>query len=215
MFINNKYTKWYYSIVDRAKSRTLSSTIYTETHHIIPKSLNGNNNKNNLVKLTGKEHAICHLLLIRMTEGSAKRSMAFAAWRMMFKSQSTIGRYSISARLYESTKTELAKAASYRSSQYQHTEETKKKISDSKLGKQRAWTQEWRDNIQKSQTGMKKKPCSDERKEKISKAKTGIQLGPQSEEHRQKVSASKKGKKLFIDPITGKRYMAYPHQHLP
>jgi NUMOD3 motif len=208
MFINNKYTLCYFNIIQRAKSRILSSDIYTEKHHIIPKSLGGSNAKDNIVVLTGKEHAICHLLLIRMTEGTAKRSMACAAWRMMFKSDVTSGRHYISTRLYESTKIEMAKAVSYRSSQYRHSEETKKKIADSKIGKARDITPEWREKIRQSQIGSKKQPCSPERKQKISEAKTGVNLGPQSMEHRRKVSESKIGKKIHVDPVTGKRYFA-------
>jgi cellobiose-specific phosphotransferase system component IIA len=66
IFIDNKYTRWYYNIVTNAKSRI--SIGYTEKHHIIPKSCGGNNSKNNLVALTAREHFVCHLLLIRMVE---------------------------------------------------------------------------------------------------------------------------------------------------
>ena len=44
MFKENKYTKWYYNIVKNAALRTLNS-VYTESHHIVPKSLGGNNRK--------------------------------------------------------------------------------------------------------------------------------------------------------------------------
>ena len=58
---DNKYFKWYWSICERAKDRVLESSIYTEKHHIYPKSIYGEND--NLVKLTAKEHFIVHLLL--------------------------------------------------------------------------------------------------------------------------------------------------------
>ena len=41
MYLQNKYTKCYYSIINRAKSRELPKEIYTEKHHTIPKSLGG------------------------------------------------------------------------------------------------------------------------------------------------------------------------------
>ena len=41
MYLQNKYTKCYYSIINRAKSRELPKEIYTEKHHTIPKSLVG------------------------------------------------------------------------------------------------------------------------------------------------------------------------------
>lgn len=41
IFIDNKYTYWYYNIVHRAKTRNITG--YTEKHHIIPKSCGGDN----------------------------------------------------------------------------------------------------------------------------------------------------------------------------
>lgn len=79
MFIKNKYNKWYFNIIDRAKSRTLANDDYVEKHHIIPKSLGGSNNADNLVCLTAKEHFICHLLLTKMTAGVARTKMVYAA----------------------------------------------------------------------------------------------------------------------------------------
>lgn len=75
MFKNNKYTKWYYEIINNATSQNRIKLDknnlnykYYEKHHIIPKSLGGNNLQSNLVLLTGREHYICHLLLIKMVD---------------------------------------------------------------------------------------------------------------------------------------------------
>lgn len=76
MYLHNKYTRIYFLIIERAKSRTLDS--YSESHHIIPKSLGGTNSVENLVQLTSKEHFICHRLLTKMTEGESKRKMCYA-----------------------------------------------------------------------------------------------------------------------------------------
>jgi hypothetical protein len=69
MFLENKYKKWYYSIIlnARKEKRIKNTLIYYEKHHIIPKCLNGTNDKENLVLLTAKEHFICHKLLCKMT----------------------------------------------------------------------------------------------------------------------------------------------------
>lgn len=40
---------------------------YTEMHHIIPKSLGGDNNATNIVKVSGRVHFILHRLLVKMT----------------------------------------------------------------------------------------------------------------------------------------------------
>lgn len=58
------YQKIYDSIIDNAKSENRKrGETYYENHHIIPRCLNGNNNKENLVLLTAKEHFVCHKLL--------------------------------------------------------------------------------------------------------------------------------------------------------
>jgi hypothetical protein len=81
MFIDNKYTRCYNNLVRKCQEREVPSG-YTEKHHIIPKSLGGNDTKENLVRLTPKEHFICHLLLPKMVEGPAVYKMVFAFFRM-------------------------------------------------------------------------------------------------------------------------------------
>lgn len=72
MFKNNKYKKYYDNIIFKAKleNRKKYKTnnvkySYYELHHILPKSMGGSNDKENLVLLTSREHYICHLLLAR------------------------------------------------------------------------------------------------------------------------------------------------------
>jgi hypothetical protein len=101
IFIHNKYTRIYYSIISNALLRDTFKT-YTEKHHIIPKSLGGNNSTSNLVKLTAREHFICHLLLVRMTIGNQKRKMVHAAWLMANASGKGQSRYKTTSKIYES-----------------------------------------------------------------------------------------------------------------
>lgn len=81
IFIDNKYTKTYYKIIERSKNRTVQG--YTEKHHIIPKALGGTNLPTNLVILTAREHYICHVLLVKMTTGLNKKKMIYAAAAFM------------------------------------------------------------------------------------------------------------------------------------
>jgi hypothetical protein len=104
MYLDNKYTKWYNSIIENAKNRIIDG--YTEKHHIIPRSLGGNDEPSNLVKLTAKEHFICHLLLTKMTTGLARRSMAYAAWQMTIIKNRP--RYKVSSRTYDYLKQTLS-----------------------------------------------------------------------------------------------------------
>jgi len=62
--LENKYTKWYYNIIEIAKRSKFNC--YIEKHHIVPKSLGGTDDDDNLVELTAKQHFICHLLLTKM-----------------------------------------------------------------------------------------------------------------------------------------------------
>jgi hypothetical protein len=78
MFTDTKYKRWYFLIIDGAKRREYDNTFIVERHHIIPKSLGGDNSKENLVNLTPREHFVCHRLLVKMTRGSSKMRMAFA-----------------------------------------------------------------------------------------------------------------------------------------
>jgi 5-methylcytosine-specific restriction endonuclease McrA len=78
LFENNKYSKWYNSIIQAAISRNLVLS-YSEKHHIIPKSLGGTNQHSNLVTLTAREHYICHMLLTKMTLGRDRAKMIHAA----------------------------------------------------------------------------------------------------------------------------------------
>jgi NUMOD3 motif len=83
MYLQNKYTTWYYNIINNAKSRTLSPDVYTEKHHIIPRSMGGDNCADNLVKLTAREHFVCHLLLVKMVPSSFIHKMQSAITRFM------------------------------------------------------------------------------------------------------------------------------------
>ena len=76
MYLQNKYTHWYNNIVGIAKSRQIDG--YYEKHHIVPKSLNGNDSKDNIVKLTAREHFVCHWLLTKMLPDGVNK------WKMMY-----------------------------------------------------------------------------------------------------------------------------------
>jgi hypothetical protein len=100
LFLENKYTVWYYSIINTAKDRISSG--YTENHHIIPKTLGGKNNKNNVVSLTAREHFVCHLLLTKMLTGQDRQKMVYALHMLSnAKNSNQQLRYSPSSKLYE------------------------------------------------------------------------------------------------------------------
>ena len=56
----------YDKLIKSRQNRILDKDIYTETHHIIPRCMSGNDDKNNLIELTAREHYIAHLILYKI-----------------------------------------------------------------------------------------------------------------------------------------------------
>lgn len=177
IFINNKYTSIYYSIITRAQSRALSTDTYTESHHIIPKSLGGTNYKDNLVHLTPKEHRLCHLLLVKMTSGNAKRSMVWAA-NIMLKASNQY-QHRVTNKLYTRLREELS--ISMRGA---NNPNYGKKVWNS--GKKRS--PEFCQHMRELNTGKQGIPHTDAAKEKIRQVHLGV---PKTEEAKKKMSIAK------------------------
>lgn len=149
----NKYEKWYQNIVSTAKQRTRIG--YTETHHILPHSLGGEDNEDNLVKLTAREHFVCHWLLTKIYTGEARGKMINAMYMMRAESPHQ-KRYEskITSRIYESLREEYSQYISnLNTGRIQPPEEKAKQLA--------------------AQVGRKRAPFSEEWKAKLSIAKSG------------------------------------------
>jgi len=195
MFNDSKYTNTYYRIVNAAKNRVTVG--YTENHHILPESMGGSLDPANMVRLTAREHFICHWLLIKMTEGSAYHSMLHAlnGMKRMNKGQE---RYStkITSRVYARIKPLVAKIHSefmtgkdFPHKRKPRSEESKQKQREKMLGRQLTPDQLARSIAKR--TGMKR---TEEQRERMSKGMTGILKGPMSEEGKKQRSDTLKGK---------------------
>ena len=193
--IENKYTKLYYKITSNAKQRITEG--YTELHHIIPQSMGGSNDKENLVDLTAREHFICHWLLIKMTEGEDRSKMLYALNGMKAENRYQ-QRYhtKITARVYEKYRIEHAENHSKRmkgrkawNKGVPQTEEHKEKNRQAAL--QRAPKSE--KTITKWKESRAGYAHSEETKQKQSLASKGKLKGPQSEEHKLAISLAGKG----------------------
>jgi hypothetical protein len=62
------YSKIYNALVAYRKQSPADG--YTENHHIVMRSMGGSDTKDNLVRLTGREHWIAHLLLYKIHRNS-------------------------------------------------------------------------------------------------------------------------------------------------
>ncbi len=95
------YKKIYNNIIENRKHNPIT-TGYTEKHHIIPRSIYGTDDKSNLVKLTAREHFICHYLLAKMYDKYSfewyKMNHAF----LIMKSQSLRQERYFNSNLYNS-----------------------------------------------------------------------------------------------------------------
>ena len=72
------YRNIYNSIIDKYKNQSG----ITESHHIVPKSLGGDDSPENLVDVSPRVHYILHLLLYKMSSGNDKKKMWYAVWNM-------------------------------------------------------------------------------------------------------------------------------------
>lgn len=97
------YKRIYDEIIELAKLRGLYKNklnYYTEKHHIIPRCLDGNNTKDNLVLLTGREHYLCHWLLWKIHK--TDNSLLLAYHKMVYQKRSYQERnFKISSKQYE------------------------------------------------------------------------------------------------------------------
>lgn len=86
MFIPNKYCRIYFSIIySRISMNRKRGNVYYENHHIIPRSMGGDNSAQNLVLLTAKEHILAHRLLCKFTQGSMRTKALRAYHAMCYK----------------------------------------------------------------------------------------------------------------------------------
>ena len=132
IFITNKYTKYYFNIINNAKqanrkklSRNALAYIPYDRHHIIPDCffknrtrkgpdgwVDGNSNSpENLVYLLAREHFICHWLLTKMVTGKNKVKM-INALSCMQRARDGIYTTKITSRVFNNIKSDRAKIVS-------------------------------------------------------------------------------------------------------
>lgn len=132
------YLKIYNSIIDQALTHPVTG--YSERHHIIPKCLGGSDDPANLVSLSPRQHYVCHWLLAKH-HNTKKLWGAFAMMSVASTKHQRIknSRLFERARLARSKASSgdgngmFGKPSACKS----HTPETIEKIRLSKLGKKR------------------------------------------------------------------------------
>jgi hypothetical protein len=186
LFLDNKYTKIYFQLIENAKTKLVEG--YVERHHIVPKSLGGTDDENNLVVLTARQHFIAHLLLTKMIDGQNKYKMYNAFSKMLCVGKDNKERYLPSSKFYEYSKKlmsehmtinnptkrkEVREKMSQNSwSKSDRADEIKKIISEKKIGKKLNLSEEQRKLRSEKRIGEKNgmygKTHTEEAKQKFS-----------------------------------------------
>lgn len=191
--IENKYHKYYYTITSQAQSRSLPPNVKIENHHIIPKSLGGSDHPSNIAPLTLREHFVCHMLLVRMTEGKERTKMVYALWKMCHSTKEKLREFKLTARSYERVKSLVSKNRT----SADFTPEWRSKISASRKGKS-----SWNKGI--ARTEDEKVKISNTRKQKAANANWNIRP-PCSPETALKIKEANKGKRWIHNKTSKER----------
>ncbi len=224
IFLDNKYTRWYYELIEQRKNNPANSDHYREDHHVVPESfyivrkregpagwLEGDADaKENKVWLTGREHALCHWLLVKMTRGVAHIKCR-QAFDMMASDNCSMNRKvsRMITRAYERNRIEVAKIRSERMLEVNpmDNEESRKRVGDSKRGKPRGeFGPDWRASLSAARTGEKNPRYGVPVKEStrlLLQAKASLRR--YSDETNDKRRDASSGRKEITDGITYKK----------
>ena len=212
MFAPNKYTKWYFSICDKAKNNVYDTV---ERHHIIPRSLGGDNASENIVSVSPREHFILHMLLVRMTNGKDLSNMRYALLLMssLSKRQLLSRTYKVNSHVYDFLKRvkiprgpmsqEQKDKISATLTGFRHTQQSKDKISKNHRRNQ---TEDTSNKISKSKKGIATRgtgwSTSDATKQKQKLSNTGKK---RTDETRLNISKAQLGTKIVNNGSENKR----------
>jgi hypothetical protein len=192
------YKRIYKDIVDKAQMRTFQVGVYTEKHHITPKSLGGKDRKANLVSLTAREHFICHLLLVKMqVKGSPSYFKMVKAFFMMSRVASPLQERSISSRSYFSLKEAFSEACRIQSCGERNSQYGRKRSEASKAKTRETLLRFYLENPSAGKDHAATRAAS-------GKTPRKRKCPPLSTEHRAKISLAAKRK--WKDPSYQKRH---------
>lgn len=130
---------WHYDkLVETRKQRNWKPGL--EIHHIVPKSLGGNDDKDNLVNFTPREHFLAHWLLWKIHRN---RQMSFAFFSMCQYRKGERKNFRVSSRAYEEARLSRSMTGV--------SDETKLRMSLAKKGK--TYTDEAKLNMSRAKKG--------------------------------------------------------------
>ena len=175
----------YQRFIDSLRGQSVDG--YAEVHHIVPRSLGGSDDADNLIRLTARQHFIAHWMLARALGGSASRA---------FFMMSNFGKYGqVNSTTYQIARQEYAEIARI---QFRGrvmppvSDETREKQRQAKLGKK--LSAEHVEKVRIAMLGQKRGP---EFAAKVSEAKRGKGNGrlgcSMSEETKKRIGDAQRG----------------------
>jgi len=217
---NVKYSRWYYNLIVKARARTLSKETYTEKHHVIPKSFGGTDKKDNLVRLTAREHFIAHAILWKMRfegVGNMKMVHAFNAMCIMKPTENQPEK-KINNRLFEKVRLERVEYLKTLKGPLSATYGKKLVISDEgKLNKREAINALWADPERRQPLIDKKRdyfdsPAGIAQRQAHSKRVKGVPRDPDIIEKTASKKRGKKGTEIFSEQALANMREANKHR---
>jgi hypothetical protein len=187
--MNIHYLNRYLKFIDALKYQSING--YSEKHHVLPKSMGGNDASSNIIYLTARQHFVAHWMLWKTYGGSMTTA---------FNYMNGITRYGqrINSRTAEMLKHEEIE----RQKQKTFSIETRLKMSNAKLGTKRP--DELIEKIRQAQIGRK---LSDEWRANVSKGKRGKSNGRLgcvvSEETKKRIGDAQRGE---LNHMAGRKH---------
>jgi len=227
--LDNKYTRWYISLCEKARSRLTSKSFsgkrkeanekfgYTEAHHILPRSLcleeSHKIDKENLVFLTFREHLIAHALLCKMflDKSQEKHKMQYACIAFMkAKTQTQEQLIKLNSRAIDRLRKEYISRRKEMSIGKNNPNYSGKYTSKPEVREKMRESAKLRDNTNIGIHERTNEMIESFKKNRIGKG-TGDRNSMSDPELRKKVADSKLGRKLAINISTGNRKYVFPN----
>ena len=171
---------------------------YCEVHHIVPRSLGGSNDADNLIRLTARQHFVAHWILSRALGGSASRA---------FFMMSNFGKYGqVNSTTYAIARQEYAEQVSQqlkgKPSQCPFSEETKQKMREAKLG--RSLCEETKQKLRIAMLGQKRGPNFAAKVSEAKRGKSNGRLGHiMAEKTKKRIGDAQRGE---LNHMTGRKH---------
>ena len=182
------YSKIYNDLIYRAKNRIYDG--FTESHHIIPRCMQGSNDIANIAELTPEEHFLAHQLLINIYPNEPK--LVLAARYMCYDSNGK----RINNKMFGWIRKKHAESMSKLNKGRIVSPELAKRRGDSQKGKigpmkDKTHSAETKQKMSDSAIGKSKPPRTITHTKNHADSIRGV---PRSEETKQKIKESTKGK---------------------